>query len=399
MDNLPPELLSLIADSIQQDPLLSEGQQTLSALARVNKTLYSICNPQIYRHPVIVSPRKTAHWGNLCGRNVNPWTVCYGRKSDEEVVLPESLTFVAGPKPKDDTAVSVNKRANKPLDDCFVFHLEFSSFFRHLTSFTSAKTSLDADFVARLFGPLGLRRATIKELYLDGLRGCRLAPFLLEAFDRILHFPNFYDYDDLLDDFPENPLRTGARVTLDKWLTYKDVEEDEQTLDEYFDELNEIVQALAPTHWKVFLHYELMTQDPDAVLADIVPNPIHLGHPFKSLENLTIEIRFAFELYLIFHSYLFPRLHRLKLIGTFGTSSDAKYDIKLFRHSITKRNGVLFLPSVEDDLRLAFPNVFDCWEPLTEDEKRKEPRIDYHGPELVELDLSKCLLVIDEEEW
>jgi hypothetical protein len=39
-----------------------------------------------------------------------------------------------------------------------------------------------------------------------------------------------------------------------------------------------------------------------------------------------------------------------------------------------------------------FPTLFNSWEPLTEAEKKSEPKINYSGPTLKKLDLSACMI-------
>ncbi|GAA5901869.1 OBAP family protein [Sporobolomyces salmoneus] len=350
MARLPPELLALIADSVEQDPLPLDRQQTLSALARTNTTLHEICNTRIYRHPFLNDGMNAMKWGKVYARLVNPWSICAGTQRLEDVVVPESITFhYCLPEEKGDDSeeeenvvhtVSVNKRLEEPLNVCLGLELEMSPFFlRHLTSFATLESEhpTQPDFAALLFGPNGVNRATIKELSLVNSIRWPFVPFLLVALDRMEWIAEIKYTPSLLDSFPHDSLSIKARSALISFL-----EGDEDVLDyDDEDEIYDTVRDLASTHWSMYACHGAESTDADEVLAEILSNPPlnSLWHPFTSLENLTIRIRFAFELYLIFHSCLFPSLRRLKVIGKIGTCDDANYDVKFFRHSIT--NGPL----------------------------------------------------------
>ncbi|GAA5901746.1 uncharacterized protein JCM6883_000380 [Sporobolomyces salmoneus] len=359
MEKLPPELLGYIADFIEQDPLGFDQQRTLSTLARTNKTLHEICNPRIYRNPLLRDGRTAMKWGKVYAQFVNPWTICAGTQRLEDVVVPRSITFhhcgEEDLEDEEEDSAPVSNRLEESLNVCLGLELEMSPFFlRHLTSFTVPEGDCwtQPDFIARLVGPIGFNRTTIKELSLVGSIQWPFVPFFLEALYRMEWITVVKYTPSLLESFPHDSLSIKARSALISFL-----EGDEEILDyDDEDEIDDTVRDLASTHWPMFAYHETVSSEADEVLAEILvnPPPDPLLHPLTSLENLTIKIRFALELYLIFHSRLFPSLRRLKVIGRIGTSSDPINDVKLFRLSVTQQVilGCSLFPSAFTEPRL-----------------------------------------------
>ncbi|GAA5979429.1 hypothetical protein JCM5350_003901 [Sporobolomyces pararoseus] len=365
MDRLPPELLGMIADSIQQDPRPLTAQRTLSRLARTNKILYSICNPRIYRMPVLESRRMVVNWSKFYTSKVNPWAICRGTNDLEKVIVPKSTN-----KP-------LHRRLS-PLQDPFK-----SFFLRDLTSVsTSSIAPSGEDFLAALLGPSKPNRRTIKEISIR-LSTSRLTLFLLEALSRVECEWNGGVIEDMLDYLDDELLKlfVRRRLTLSK--------EVDLSLDQ-LEAVGQLAKKLAPFEFSLFydMHFGEINFDPENLESIHHSRDVPI-YPFNSLSALTIPVDSILQLHLLFYSRSLPSLRCLAIIGTCYLSQTRRHDVKLLRRSITDRNGVIVPPLVEEAARTREPDLFALWDPLTEKEKATSPRIDYIGPNLDTLDLSR----------
>jgi hypothetical protein len=81
----------VLADSIQEDPLPFQRQRTLAALARANKTFYSICNHRLYLDPILHQTNKKK-WIRFYCLQVNPFTLAKNSTGFESIVIPRSVS-------------------------------------------------------------------------------------------------------------------------------------------------------------------------------------------------------------------------------------------------------------------------------------------------------------------
>ncbi|GAA5902085.1 uncharacterized protein JCM6883_001292 [Sporobolomyces salmoneus] len=374
MDSLPRQLLKLISDSVEEDPQPRLRQTALAALARTNKTFYTICNPRLYFHPILLNEKRATEWAQKYTRRVDPWKISRGTRELKDVFVPKSMTFsyrkdrkrktVTGPRP-------IFSRLPAPVDGSSMVKLGLSSyFFRNLTSFTlrtpvpfsstSSDLPYDQQFVISLFGPLGINRAKIRRLVIQGTGNKRIVPFLLEADKR---FP----WEIYVDDIPR--LNTVVNEEDIEWLALCE-EEDQDPFDD-----------------SRYASYEDL--EPQDLLEAIYDTRRVSCRPFTSLKTLVLAIDRTFELYLILISRLFPSLKRLVLIGKIQASDNAQHDVRLLRHSIAKRKGSFVPPGNAASLAAASPDIFNSWNRLAKAELESEPKFKYVGPHLSKLDLSE----------
>ncbi|GAA5967092.1 hypothetical protein JCM3765_001496 [Sporobolomyces pararoseus] len=391
MNRLPPELLGMIADSIQQDPQTLRGQQTLSALASANKTFYSICNPKLYQHPICRDTRAAARWSMFYASKINPWTINQKFRGFENDVLPRSVDN-AGAKKNASSPNGDSGRPTQPAVELRITKLAVApALFHNLTSFSVSPDfdtdhAVTLDFLAALFGPIGSNRRKMIHLRLPLKRAWPFLPFLLESVKRMKwHFEDD-SFEDVLGDIveahPDEKTKSVIRQRLE--------EEGDAGLDwDEFFELQKTALELALVRYSVFKVMEPETEDPVILLPICIRSRNIDCHPFTSLVKLSIAALETFELYLVFHSHLFPSLVYLKISRGIDASNNLEYDVKLLRHSITKRNGTIFQPCWGSDVGLAFEEELWDWTPLTKEEIEAEPKISYIGPNLDELDLSE----------
>lgn len=206
-------------------------------------------------------------------------------------------------------------------------------FFRNLTSFdVSACSNLDDCFVVALFGPLGSSRANIVRVSLRRQSDWCLLAYLLEAFNRLSWTAETETYEVTSVNVPAGDGDTGFFESLkERWT------DEEPNLDaEEEEKLDEIAKRLAPSNYLIFRTMVI----PSFVAVDCLRGALVTRHiacqPFLHLQNLTVELAFPFELYLIFYSRLFPSLRLLKLIGEVVITILVDHDIKLLRHAITE---------------------------------------------------------------
>ncbi|GAA5957965.1 hypothetical protein JCM3765_006217 [Sporobolomyces pararoseus] len=395
MDRLPPELLRMIADSIEQDPRPFTRQNTLAALARTNKTFHSICNSRLYQAPVLGNDRIVRKWARFYLSKVNPWTISKKCTNLRDLVLPESISFFGISESEIiaiNGTVSPSSRylKHQPAERYFVKLLFTPFLFQNLTSFSaSSDRPVDHDFLAHLFGPVGSNRTLIKTLSIP-LRGqFRLIHFLFEASSRLAwYWPGMDDMERveaLLNEIHDWDLQEKLREELNKWRedrTYDGLIEN--TLEEIAVDLGLVKYSVFKLLWEC---WENQVDEPWFIKDSDIR-----GHPFTSLVQLSLMVVCIEDIYLILYSSLFPSLRLLDLTGEIGLEvREASHDIKLLRFSITELEGTLVPPRFDSGLETLLHPVFvPDWTPLTTEEIEAEPKIHYFGPKLLELDLSGC---------
>ncbi|GAA5989298.1 hypothetical protein JCM5350_003435 [Sporobolomyces pararoseus] len=400
MDRLPPELLGMIADLIQHNSLALRGQRDLSALARTNKTLYSICNPKLYQHPICRDSKAATKWSKFYTSSINPWNMTQGSRGLADDMLPRSISFEYLPDRKAKShnfrPVAHSRHLPVPTPEFRVAQLATTpAIFSNLTSFSVptnfiSNHAVKLDFLATLFGPVGSNRTIIRHLDLALHDSWPFTPFLLESVNRIDWVFDEATFQALLVDILEAHPNETAKAAIIRRME----EEGEATLDgDVLHELDETAFGLASTRYDVFRQMSLNTVDPVVVLPLCISSRDLPCHPLNSLRKLSIAVDEIVELYLIFHSRLFPSLIYLKISGSFEASeasSNLEYNIKLLRLSITKRNGVIHKPEwAFDDDDNEFGEMPEDWTALSKEEIDAEPKIAYIGPDLEELDLSE----------
>ncbi|GAA5962241.1 hypothetical protein JCM3765_004714 [Sporobolomyces pararoseus] len=389
MNRLPPELLGMIADSIQQDPQPLRGQRTLSTLARTNKTFYSICNVRIYRMPILGSRKMIINWSKFYTSKANPWAICRGTEGLGNVVVPKSVSFVARPLEE----AAGNGKSSGPsgdlvpwIDDCILLKSAFKTFIlRDLTSVSTSPGGAFAEyFVAALLGPSKPNRRTIKELVICHSNYEPLVLFLLEALNRAE-----CEWGDVVEDMLEHLDDEHLKLFVSQRLT---LAEEVDITDDQLGVLNRLAKKMAPFDFSLFGGMDFFAWDEDHLDSVLrtrnVPSDL-----LSSLTTLSIPIEYPLELYLLFHSRSLPSLRHLLLGGLGRFSSTVGHAVQLLRHSITDRKGIILPPQIEEHLRDREPDLFARWDPLTEREKVSIPRIDYIGLKLDILDLSSLELL------
>ncbi|GAA5979433.1 hypothetical protein JCM5350_003903 [Sporobolomyces pararoseus] len=337
MDRLPPELLGMIADSIQQDPPVLKGQQSLNTLARTSKRLYSICNPLLYRNPMLRGERsKMMEWVRFYTSKVTPWSLAHKAMDFENVPVPGSITIASftSTTNKEIKPTPVFPRLPSPITESRLASIAFEpDLFRNLTTFSLSTPSIvDHDLLVALFGPLGRIRITICNLRLPEEEEWRLLPFLLEAHDRMRWSWDRGAFDRLLDELVDECLDEELKLSIKNRIqSYGQAVSEEE-----YDELEDIAHGLAPTRWSLFKSMLLDTVEPDEILDYFLGTKEAFSHPFTGLRFLSLAVEDSYELYLLFISRLLPSLDVLKLIGGIYTSINLAFDIKLLRHSITQ---------------------------------------------------------------
>jgi hypothetical protein len=306
------------------------------------------------------------------------------------------------------------------IDASLAVNTRFSPFFfRNLTSFDfSGYCSPDQRFVVALLGPLGSNRTKIVQVSLNYPTHWILSSYLLEAFNRLSWFAELETYRAILDDPPAGDRDLGFLESLKESCTYEglDFNEEEE------DKLHEIAQRLAPSNYSIF-----RTMNPASFFsADCLSEVLHTRdracHPFNNLQTLTIDVSYIFELYLIFYSSLFPfvthsEAHRR---GTYHKPVRSRHQAFPTRHyrvsqafqaslslcnsspdvrsrSIDRLEGTVIPPENAEERMLDTLLSPSTWVPLKADEIANEPRIDYFGPKLSQLDL-QGLLFLDMQE-
>ncbi|GAA5916271.1 class I SAM-dependent methyltransferase [Sporobolomyces salmoneus] len=174
-----------------------------------------------------------------------------------------------------------------------------------------------------------------------------------------------------------------------EWLALCEEENQDPFDDPRFEEIEKRVFKLLPRDYSVFKYASYEDLEPQDLLEAIYDTRRVSCHPFTSLKKLVLAIDRTFELYLILISRLFPSLKRLVLIGKILTSVNAQHDVKLLRHSITKRKGSFVPPGNAASLAAASPDIFTSWNRLSKAELESEPKFKYAGPHLSKLDLSE----------
>ncbi|GAA5982151.1 hypothetical protein JCM5350_003473 [Sporobolomyces pararoseus] len=393
MDRLPPELLVMIADSIEQDPHRLRRQRSLAALARTNKTCYSICNSRIYRNPAMGEDRMVRKWVRFYLSKVNPWTVSKGCTNLVDLVLPESISFFTSSDFWTNTSVNSISPLLRPLDTTpaersFVGLLFSPTLFQNLTSFSTSKSRrVDDDFLAHLFGPLGSNRTSIKTLLIP-IEGWPVVSFLLESLSRSewWWWPGIdgkEQVETLIDEINDWSLKEKLKQEYKLW-------EEDEPYDGLLEEtLGEIAIDLGLVKYSVF---KQLSDDPPFVQDGFDKNRYIRCHPFTSLFKLSLLVQNIEDIYLVFYSSLFPSLRILELAGCISLEvGEISHDFKLLRFSITEAEGTLIPPRLDLELSDLLRSSFTpSWIPLTTKEIKAEPKIDYFGPKLVELDLSGC---------
>ncbi|GAA5962438.1 hypothetical protein JCM3765_004296 [Sporobolomyces pararoseus] len=397
MDRLTPETLKAIAESIKQDPRVFRRQATLAALARTNKTLYSICNPLLYQRPALADAKMAMKWGEFYSTKVNPWIICKGTKSFEDVVVPLSIRFKRRKEKKtkqNDQARAIFPRLEGPVDGAHMTRLAFSSyFFRNLTSFiVDNNYSIEPEFVSALFGPIGSKRRSIKQLALLGSRQSLLVSFLLEAVKRMSwEWKDSSSFSQIVELLPDAEIDEETRDLIER--TMEEEEDLEDLEDEVYEKLASIALRFASVNFAIFRKMQPSITQAVSVLLPILESRDVPCHPFGSLRNLSLSIEQTFETYLILYSGLFPALRHLKIKGSIQYTPNTLHDVKLFRLSITRRKGRILPPRIEPEVLAAFNSQFSSWNWLTKKEQREGPEISYYGPRLRELDLSESSIV------
>ncbi|GAA5903697.1 uncharacterized protein JCM6883_005087 [Sporobolomyces salmoneus] len=398
MDTLPEELLIAIADSVQSDSDSFAAQTTLACLARVNKTFYAICKDRLYLDPVLGNPNMVGKWILKYSSLVTPSSSHASPQGLEHVVVPNTIRFENPDtrivETKDTGFGPFKPRANLPPDNDFA-HSTF--FFRKLTSFVVSQDYLISDeFIVYLCGPSGSNRETLKHLSIESYQGCWFNSYIFEAFSRMPWTVSEPDHYGVIDLIAEDG-RCSRECEIVK-AHLEDADSVYSITDEDYESIERMVYELAPSNYRIFLNLSLYDDQPQAQesLSPILKSRDDPCHPFKALQSLTTHVSATFELYLIFHSQLFPVLRHLKLLGGFGCPQALNYDVKLLRRSISDCPGEILAPSICSAVIDAHPNLFESFEPLTEIEMESDPKIDYFGPNLEKLDLSECRIVEQE---
>ncbi|GAA5913697.1 uncharacterized protein JCM6883_000018 [Sporobolomyces salmoneus] len=385
-------------DSISSNSWIFDAQRDLALLSRVNEAFYTICHDRLYLDPILGNGRMVKKWIRNYSSLVNPWSICEGTQSLESVVVPNSIRFKVYRSPieqlEDQEFSSWNRRpefVDEFLPPINSFALS-AFFFRDLTSIiVSPEFPFPRDFIISVCGPFGVNRKTLTQLSLGADASIWLNSFLLEAYSRMLDLWDLWatDYLKMLDVIAQD-----GRYPRDcNLITTRLVEEDRGhgLTDQECDRIERIARDLAPSNYRVLALMSVATLSHE-VLPPILETRNMSCHPYHALQRLSLHVSVTFELYLIFHSRLFPVLRHLKLVGYFMGSLTLSHDVKLLRHSITERQGKIDPP----DVAITHPNLFDSWDPLTKEEMESAPKIDYFGPNLDELDLSDCEIA---EDW
>ncbi|GAA5913721.1 uncharacterized protein JCM6883_000025 [Sporobolomyces salmoneus] len=410
MDRLPVELPRAIADSISSNSWIFDAQKDLAVLSRVNKTFYTICRHRIYLSPVLGNARMVKKWIRNYSSLVNPWSICAGTQHLKDVIVPEAVIFEVYKTPieelEDEEFNGFDRRLG-PVDQFLppLNNFAFSTFFfRNITSITvSYLFPIPEDFIVSLCGPSGRNRNILRKFSIEEDDGGWLTGFLFEAHNRMVwetYDLNYLEYLDLIAQLRHcDPLCKSIHERKEAAAQEEEEEKEDGRCyisDAEFDKLDEIASKYGSSNYQVS---RLLSPSPYS-------SPDHLPviletrtvpcHPFSALRSLTTVVTMTYEVYLLLHSRLFPVLRELKLVGYFGSPVTIAYDVKLLRCSITKREGKISEPEVDDSVFAAHPNLFNSWDPLTEDEMENDPKIDYCGPNLNELDLSECKIVARE---
>jgi hypothetical protein len=135
--------------------------------------------------------------------------------------------------------------------------------------------------------------------------------------------------DEIPDGDPEEQFRDSLREYLREGYGLAELG------DEDYDKLKPIAQRLASKNYRVAWHLYPINCSSEELLPRIQETRMSFNYPFNSLQNLTMSIEDNYILYLIFYSYLFPSLRRVKLIGELFASHNMAHDVKLLRYSIT----------------------------------------------------------------
>ncbi|GAA5983995.1 hypothetical protein JCM5350_004982 [Sporobolomyces pararoseus] len=389
MDRLPPELLKMIADSIEQEIQPFTRQRTLAALARTNKTFYSICNSRIYVNPVLGDDQMVKKWTRFYISQVNTWTVCRGSKSFRNVIVPSNIQFNRFRRTKSDTSSAPPNSQNiepPAISPLILFQSVISPpFFRNLVSFSaSSKSTVDTEFILALIGPDGSNRASIQRLHLRQSQDEMLLMYLLEGYNRM--------YFDGPNDLFQHPLAVREHeIDRQRIMELEKAENPEYMAFEGWKELDRLEEKLYAASFPIFRQLWPASARSEEMMEAVENTRDILARPFASLVNLNLIVSEVHEFYLLLHSKLFPSLTDLKLVGEVDFVTPSAYDVKLLRHSVTKNEGEIRPPSVDDYLEASYPQVFNTsWKPLSTEEMEEQPKIDYFGPNLNKLDLSEC---------
>ncbi|GAA5967065.1 hypothetical protein JCM3765_001487 [Sporobolomyces pararoseus] len=362
MDRLPLELLRMIADRVELDSDLARRRTTLAGLSRTNKALHSVCNPRLYLHPIISSRSRMLRWSRIY---TSPWTIPEGERGLKDLPLPQSRS----PSP------SGRQSRLLPRQECIIAVLLSKLHF----GLSFVRSHASQRLIAALFGPLGSNRTSIKSLSL----GHPIVSFLVEAYGRME-----WSWEAREDEVLSLLEKIKGKGWLDSVLG------EERNNWDRWREVENKVDRLALVDHEIFQHMDagLEWEPMDSIIDNILGSTEVLSHPFESLERLDFEVYHLFELYLIIlHSRLFPRLSHCRIRGASGVMIER--DWLLICLSITELNGSISPPTLDYHRDYLYRPV--TWEPLSHEEKTSGPQIDYIGPNLVELDLSKFTFLDD----
>ncbi|GAA5914426.1 uncharacterized protein JCM6883_004788 [Sporobolomyces salmoneus] len=362
-----------------------------------------------------------------------PWKRKNGQEMDSKLFLARQplLRFRRYKSPvekMEDKEFPSWERHLKPVDELLppINNLALSTFFfRDLTSITvSPKFPLPDDFIVSLFGPFGSNRSILRQYTVEKNYGPE--SFLFEAYSRMAWA--FFGLDnDELPDLIATLSQIEPRCEPIRRRKEQEEEGDFIVTDDEYNTIVTIVEDLAPSNYNLSQLMVLETTFPQEILPEILRTRDVPCHPFEALQDLTIHISFTWELYLIFYSRLFPVLGCLTLVGGFGLNDEIgppdtlPHDVKVLRHAITTQvlsslvprfskvtdadfdqstdvAGKSSPPQIYALVLARHPNLFDSWDPLTQDEMESEPKIDYIGPNLTRLDMSRCSIVPQESE-